>query len=65
MSSRGASQKETDMWHIFFISCTIFEITEESYGYGCISEPVKYIIQNIFENILINFIMQENYFLYI
>ena len=43
----------------FFISCTIFGITEETYVYGYISEPVQCIIQNIFDNTLINCIMQE------
>jgi len=60
MSSREASQKQTDMWYVFFISCTIWGIIEETYGYGCISEPVQCIIQNIFENTLINCIVQEN-----
>ena len=60
MSSRRASQKRTHMWYVFFISCTILGIIEETYGHGCISEPVQCIIQDIFENTLINFIMQEN-----
>lgn len=60
MSSTGESQKQTDMRYFFFINCTILGMIEETYGYGCNSEPVQYIIQNIFENTVTNFIMRES-----